>query len=91
VKRRSKLSIIIDVLEYLQSEGGESPATRIAQDTGLAYDRLVKLLEELNEKGLVEVETGERTRRVRITRKGLSVLQRLRDMRKFLEDLGIEI
>jgi len=91
VKRRSKLSIIIDVLEYLQSEDGESPATRIAQATGLAYDRLVKLLEELNEKGLVEVETGERARRVRITRKGLSVLQRLRDMRKFLEDLGIEI
>ena len=47
--RRSKVSIIIDVLSYLSEEGGEAPATRIAQATGLAYDRLVRLLEELNE------------------------------------------
>jgi len=58
--KRSRLSIIIDVLSYLSEEGGEAPATRIAQATGLAYDRLVKLLEELNEKGVVAVEAGER-------------------------------
>jgi len=37
--RRSKVFIIIDVLPYLSEEGGEAPATRIAQATGLAYDR----------------------------------------------------
>ncbi len=86
--KRSRLSIIIDVLSYLSEEGGEAPATRIAQATGLAYDRLVKLLEELNEKGVVAMEAGER---VRLTRKGLVLLQRLRDLREFLEDLGIEV
>ncbi len=89
--RRSKLSIIMDVLSYLSEEGGEAPATRIAQATGLAYDRLVRLLEELNEKGIVFMEASERVRRVKLTRKGLVLLQRLRDLREFLEDLGIEI
>ncbi len=89
--RRSKLSIIIDVLSYLADEGGEVPATRIAQATGLAYDRLVRLLEELNERGIVIVESGERVRRVKLTKKGLIVLQRLRGLRDFLEDLGLEV
>jgi predicted transcriptional regulator len=89
--RRSKVSIIIDVLSYLSEEGGEAPATRIAQATGLAYDRLVRLLEELNEKGIVVVEAGERARRVKLTRKGFLVLQKLRNLRDLLEDLGIEV
>lgn len=89
--RRSRLSIIMDILSYLADEGGEVPATRVAQATGLAYDRLVRLLEELNERGLVVMEVGERVRRVKLTRKGYIVLERLRDIRGFLEDLGIEV
>lgn len=89
--RRSKLSIIVDVLSYISEEGGEAQATRIAQATGLAYDRLVRLLEDLNERGIVIVEVGERVRRVKLTRKGLTLLQKLRDLREFLEDLGIEV
>lgn len=89
--RRSKLAIIMDILSYLQEEGGEAPATRVAQATGLAYDRLVKLLEELNEKGIVVVKVEERARRVIITRKGALLLQKLRDIKEFLEDLGVEL
>lgn len=89
--RRSKLSIIVDVLSYISEEGGGAQATRIAQATGLAYDRLVRLLEDLNERGIVIVEVGERVRRVKLTRKGLTLLQKLRDLREFLEDLGIEV
>lgn len=88
--RRSKLSITLEVLRYVAEEG-PVPATRVAQATGLAYDRLSALLDELNEKGLVSIDVGERSRRVSITRKGLQVLNRLMELRELLEDLGLEI
>ena len=37
------------------------------------------------------VEAGERARRVKLTRKGFLVLQKLRNLRDLLEDLGIEV
>ncbi|MEM1758747.1 MAG: winged helix-turn-helix domain-containing protein [Acidilobaceae archaeon] len=91
MKRRSKISIIVDVLTFIIDEGGDTLATRVAQATGLAYDRLIRLLEELNEKGLVKIDTGERVRRVAITKKGLTLLSKLRELKEFLEDLGLEV
>ncbi len=91
MKRRSRIAIIIDILSYLESEGGEALATRIAQATGLAYDRLVELLEELNEKSIIEMIVDEKSRRVIITKKGRALLSKLRDVEGFLRDLGIEL
>ncbi|MCX8195904.1 MAG: winged helix DNA-binding protein [Acidilobaceae archaeon] len=90
MKKRGRLRIIIEVLSYIAEES-PVPATRVAQATGLAYDRLAALLEELNEKGLVKLETGERLKRVSITKKGLETLRKLRELRDFLEDLGLGV
>ncbi|MCS7107352.1 MAG: hypothetical protein NZ902_04530 [Acidilobaceae archaeon] len=90
MKKRGRIRIIMEVLSYVAEES-PVPATRVAQATGLAYDRLVELLEELNDKGLVRLETGERARRVHITRKGLETLRKLRELKDFLEDLGVDI
>lgn len=88
--RRSRLSITLEVLKYVAEEG-PVPATRVAQATGLAYDRLSSLLEDLSERGLVQIDASERSRRVSITKKGLSVLSRLLELKDLLEDLGLDV
>ena len=87
--KRSRLSTIYDILEALSTNGGEMRATRLATYTNMAYDRLASLLEDLEKKGLVRVESEGRVKVVIITRKGLEALNRLRDMKRLLEDLGL--
>jgi len=91
MKKRSRLSIIYDILSYIEREGGEVLATRLATATGLAYDRLVKILDELNDKNIVHMIVDERSRRVKITDKGLVLLKKIRDLKDLLKDLGIDI
>ena len=89
--RRTRLSIILDVLEAIVSNGGEVLATRLATASNMPYDRLVRLLTDLESRGLVSVREHGRMRKVAITAKGLEALSRLRELRRLLRDLGIEL
>jgi predicted transcriptional regulator len=44
-KRRSRLKIVADILQTLSA--GCRPSTRVATETNLAYDRVVKIVETL--------------------------------------------
>ncbi|MCE4612332.1 MAG: hypothetical protein F7C07_00660 [Desulfurococcales archaeon] len=90
-RKRSKLDIIEGVLDYVAREGGEAYATKIATHNGLAYDRLVELLEELDSKGIVKVYATEGRRIVAITSKGYKLLKTLRDLRRAIRDFGLEL
>lgn len=90
-KKRSKLLIIADVLEYLLREGGEDYATRIATGTGLAYDRLSKLLEELDSKGIVKVRSEDGRKVVEITEKGVKLLEYIQKLSSVIRDFGLDL
>lgn len=90
-RKRSKLDIIEGVLDYLSRVGGEAPATRVATANGLAYDRLVALVEELEARGVVEVVRDEGRRTVRITREGYRLLKALKDLKRVIRDFGLEV
>ena len=90
-RKRSRLEIIEGILDYISRVGGEAIATRIATANGLAYDRLVRILEDLASRGIVEVELSEGRRIVRITRQGLILLKTLRDLRRVIRDFGLDI
>lgn len=90
-RKRSKLEIIEDILEYLANEGGSAPATRIATATGLAYDRLASLLDTLNEKEIVEVRVEENRREVHLTEKGYQLLNTLRTLKRVIRDFGLDL
>ncbi|MEZ0289988.1 MAG: winged helix-turn-helix domain-containing protein [Sulfolobales archaeon] len=91
MKKRSKLVIVMDILAFIESEGGETLATRIATATGLAYDRMIRLLEELEKKNIVNIVSGERSKKVVLTEKGVHLLKTLRELRDLIKDLGLEI
>jgi len=90
-KKRSKLLIIADILEYLLREGGHDYATRIATGTGLAYDRLSKLLEELDSKGIVRVRSEDGRKLVEITEKGTKLLEHIQKLSSVIRDFGLDL
>ncbi len=89
-KKRSRIEIIMDVLEALARHGDE-PASRVAMRANLAYDRLSKILEDLASRGLVErVNDGDRVV-YRLTERGYALLNELRRLRRLLRDFGLDL
>ncbi|MCI4465359.1 MAG: transcriptional regulator [Thermoproteus sp.] len=80
--KRSRIEIIADVLSALET--GCVNQTRLAAEANLAYDRLAKLLDELESRGLVT-----RGPDVCITREGLRFLGEYRRWRSFLDTFGL--
>ena len=87
--RRSKLAIIAKVLSIVVSEPVNP--TRLATMANMPYDRLKRLLRELEEKGLIVVVEGERGKLVEATPKGVKLFHELERLRRVLEDFGLEI
>ena len=90
-KKRSRLQMIMEVLEALDHHG-ELHATELSLIVKLSYDRLRNILEDLNKKGLTDVERLEDERRslvIRLTSEGRRLLEELRRLRRILEDYGL--
>jgi predicted transcriptional regulator len=82
-RRRSRLEIVADILQIFAS--GCKPPTRVATEANLAYDRMVKIVETLMERGVVKEDGGL----LCITPKGLKFLNAYRQWRGFLDALGL--
>ena len=89
--RRSKASIIYEVLSVMVRNGGEASTSQISLEANLAYDRMMRLLEELEEKGLVAIYENRGRKMVAITDKGRELYKHLAYVRRILSDFGISI
>jgi len=85
---RSRLKIVLDILKAI--EEGEDRVTRILLYANLSHERLVKYLDELVEKGLIEtVEGGGKI--YRLTEKGYRFLRELERAEKLAEAFGFRL
>ncbi len=89
-KQRSALRINLDILNAIRDEGDAKP-THILYRANLSHDRLVKYLEELTAKGLIEVRQEGENRVYRITSKGISFLIEMRRAETFIQGFGLAI
>ena len=90
-KYRSRLRIISDILSVLVEEGGSAGPTRILYGANLSHDRLVRYLEEMEQKGLVRRFSDDDRTRYEITDKGRRLLREVRKIEEFLRAFGLEI
>jgi len=88
-RRRSRARIVYEVLSTLSREG-PMPPTRLSYVARMPYDRFAALLNQLEEKSLVEVYEEERRRWVRITPEGLRALRELSAALQVLQRLGLD-
>lgn len=86
-KKRSRLEIVIDVLDTL-SKRATNP-TKLATLVNMPYDRLMKLLEELTAKGIIQWEEQGRSQIITLTPQGHRLHEELRRVRKLLRDYGM--
>ncbi len=88
-KQRSPLRIKLDILNAVKDEGEAKP-THILYKANLSHERLVKYLEELTAKGLIELHTDGESRTYTITTKGVSLLIEMMRAESFIQGFGLE-
>ncbi|MEM0371810.1 MAG: winged helix-turn-helix domain-containing protein [Ignisphaera sp.] len=86
-RKRSRIEIVFKVLEILIQ--GESNPTKLATLVNMPYDRLVKLLRELEERKIIEMNSSGKTRFIRITDKGIRLYEELKKVLDLLDDYGL--
>lgn len=89
-KQRSVLRINLDVLNAVRDEGHAKP-THILYKANLSHERLVRYLDDLTAKGLIEVNLEGENRTYSITPKGVSFLIEMRRAESFVEGFGLNI
>jgi predicted transcriptional regulator len=82
-RKRRRLEIVADILQTLSA--GCKPPTRVATKANLAYDRMVKIVETLMERGVVKEDGGL----LFITPERAELLNAYRQRRGFLDALGL--
>ena len=89
-KQRSVLRINLDILNAVQGEGDAKP-THILYRANLSHERMVKYLDELILKGLIEVKQEGENRTYNLTPKGVGFLIEMRRAESFVQGFGLAI
>jgi predicted transcriptional regulator len=89
-KQRSVLRINLDILNAVREEGDAKP-THILYRANLSHERLVKYLDELTNKGLIEMKQDGENRTYSVTPKGVSFLIEMRRAESFVQGFGLTI
>ena len=89
-KQRSVLRINLDILNAVRDEGEAKP-THILYKANLSHERLVRYLDDLTAKGLIEVVQEGENRTYRLTTKGVSFLIEMRRAESFVQGFGLAI
>lgn len=89
-RTRSRIRIYSDILQSVLEEGNAKP-TRVLYKSNLSYDRLVKYLEELTSKGLVQEVHASDSRYYVITERGIKFLEEIKKAEAFLAGFGLSL
>lgn len=89
-KQRSVLRINLDILNAVRDEGEAKP-THILYKANLSHERMVRYLEALTAKGLIEMRQDGENRTYKLTPKGVSFLLEMRRAESFVQGFGLSI
>ena len=89
-KQRSVLRINLDILNAVKEEGEAKP-THILYKANLSHERMVRYLDDLTAKGLIEVKQDEENRTYSITPKGVGFLIEMQRAEAFVQGFGLAI
>jgi predicted transcriptional regulator len=91
-ERRSKLSILKDILKTIQSKGGKARPTHILYGANLSHDRLTRYLEQLEKEKFVKRSLAEEGGSYyEITKRGVEFLSGYNKMKDFFDAFGMSL
>lgn len=91
MKKRNRVELILEILEAVYREGEINP-TKLSLKVNLSYDRVKRILSELVERRLVEIQPVDDRKGatvVTLTPKGMELLLELKKLKSLLEDYGL--
>lgn len=91
MERRSKASILRDILRTIEKKNGKARPTHILYGANLSHDRLKGYLDLLAVQEFVKKEISGRETFFVITDKGREYLSGFNKMKKFFDAFGVEI
>ena len=91
LERRSKVSILRDILHTIQEKGGRSRPTHILYGANLSHDRLKKYLDSLEAEQFIRKIQEDGQSFYEITQKGLEFLSTYNKMKRFFGAFGVSI
>lgn len=86
---RSRARIFADIIEAIENEGKARP-THIMYKANLAYERLLKYLNEMERSGLIKKEEGEKVYYT-VTERGIYYLNEFRRLEDFTTAFGLKL
>ncbi len=89
-KQRSVLRINLDILNAIREMGDAKP-THVLYKANLSHERLVRYLDDLTAKGLIEMKQEGENRTYNITAKGVGFLIEMRRAEAFVQGFGLAI
>ena len=89
-KQRSVLRINLDILNAVREEGDAKP-THILYKANLSHERMVKYLDDLTGKGLIEMKQEGDNRTYSLTPKGVGFLIEMRRAEAIVQGFGLAI
>lgn len=89
-KQRSVLRINLDILNAVSGEGDAKP-THILYKANLSHERMVRYLDDLTAKGLLEMKQEGENRTYSLTPKGVGFLLEMRRAETFVQGFGLAI
>ncbi|MBS3054864.1 MAG: hypothetical protein J4452_00020 [Candidatus Aenigmarchaeota archaeon] len=90
-ERRSKISILKDILRTIERENGRAKPTHILYGANLSHDRLKKYLDNLVAEGFIQKIEEKGQQYYITTLKGKEFFSGINKMKKFFEAFGVEI
>lgn len=91
MKKRSRVELVLEILEAIYEEGEINP-TKLSLKVNLSYDRVKRILGELAERKLVEVQPHDDRKgaaKITLTPRGIKLLLELKKLKSLLEDYGL--
>jgi len=86
--KRSKLDIIVDMLNCINQKGGMIKPTHLMYKSNLSHMQMKKYIMELTEKELIK-EIREKKKKIAITEKGKKFLSEILRMKEFQRTFGL--
>lgn len=87
--KRSKLSILMDILTVIQKRNGMAKPTHVLYGANLSYSSLKEYLGLLISRGLVEEIKRGRRRYYKLTRRGYEFIKEFKKIKKLTDAFGL--
>jgi len=89
-ERRSRLSILADILRLVAKENGKTKPTHILYGANLSHERLKKHLASLINDGFIQQTSEDGRTYYIITEKGRLFIQEYKKVKQFSDAFGID-